>query len=83
MTKEDFIKFRKCKNKHCSPMSNAAWCDLNSQGDLLKLHDLCHNPKCKCQKIVTFTPEQFQLENIGRLKPNIHDQKPIVSVIFM
>ena len=46
-------------------MSNAAWCDLNSQGDLLKLHDLCHNPKCKCQKIVNFTPEHFQLEGTG------------------
>ena len=42
---------------HCSPMSNSAWCDLNSRGDLLKLHDLCHNPKCKCQKQITFTPK--------------------------
>ena len=23
---------------------------------------MCHNPKCKCQKQITFTPNQFQLE---------------------
>ena len=40
MTKgEDFIRTGKYKNKHCSPMSNSAWCDLNSKGDFLKLHD--------------------------------------------
>ena len=27
----------------------------------MKLHDLCANPKCKCQKQITFTPRQFQL----------------------
>ena len=26
---------------------------------------MCHNPKCKCQKQITFTPKRFQLE--GRL----------------
>ena len=43
-------------------MSNSAWCDLNKNCTVLKLHDLCHNPKCKCQKMITFTPNQFQLE---------------------
>ena len=28
-------------------MSNAVWCDLN---DIFELHDMCRNPKCKCQK---------------------------------
>ena len=46
-------------------MSKSEWCDLNSQGDLLNLHDLCHNPKCKCQKQITFTQRQFQLEGSG------------------
>ena len=23
---------------------------------------MCHNPKCNCQKQITFTPTQFQLE---------------------
>ena len=64
-TGENFTKKRKCKNKHCSAMSSSAWCDLNSRGDVLKLHDLCHNPKCKCQKPITFTPKQFQLEGAG------------------
>ena len=29
---------------------------------VLKLHDMCHNPKCKCQKQITFTPKQYMLE---------------------
>ena len=30
-----------------------------------KLHDVCHNPKCICQKQITFTPKQLQLEGSG------------------
>ena len=41
-------------------MSKSASCDLNNKGDLLKLHDKC--PKCNCQKIITFTPNQYMLE---------------------
>ena len=59
---EDFIKKGKCKNKHCSILSNSAWTDLNSQGNILKLHDKYPNPKCNCQKIITFTPHQYMLE---------------------
>ena len=63
MTKgEDFIKRGKCKNNHCSSMSNQAWTDFNYQGNILKLHDNCPNPKCGCQKIITFTPHQYMLE---------------------
>ena len=36
--------------------------DLNSKGNILKLHDKCPNPKCGCQKIITLTPHQFMLE---------------------
>ena len=43
-------------------MSNSAWCDLNKDRTVLKLHGVCHNPKCNCQKQITFTPKQFQLE---------------------
>ena len=50
---EDFMKKGRCKNKHCSTMSTSAWTDLNSQGNILKLHDKCPNPKCNCQKIIT------------------------------
>ena len=46
-------------------MSNQAWCDLNSRGDTLNLHDFCHNPKCKCQNQITFTPRHFQVEGAG------------------
>ena len=35
---------------------------LNSKGNILKLHDKCPNPKCGCQKIITFTPHQLVLE---------------------
>ena len=43
-------------------MSNSARIDLSSQGNILKLHDKCPNPKCNCQKIITFTPHQYMLE---------------------
>ena len=59
---EDFIKEGRCKNKHCSSMSNSAWCYLNGKGDILKLHDKCPNPKCNCQKVITFTPHHYMLE---------------------
>ena len=57
-----FIKSGKCTHGHRSAMSNSAWCDLNKNCTVLKLHDMCHNPKCKCQKQITFSPNQFQLE---------------------
>ena len=51
MTKgEDFIKNAKCTHGHRSDMSNSAWCDLNKNCTVLKLHDMCHNPKCKMSK---------------------------------
>ena len=55
---------------HTSAMSNLAWCDLNKNCTVLKLHDMCHNPKCKCQKMITFTPNQFQLEG-GSVKSKL------------
>ena len=71
MTKgEDFIKRGKCKNKRRSSMSNSAWTDLNSQRNMLKLHDKCPSPKCNCQKIITFTPHRYMLEG-GSIKSNL------------
>ena len=64
---EDFIENAKSTHGHCSAMNNSAWCDLNKNCTVLKLHDMCHNPKCKCQKQITFTPKQFQLES-GSIK---------------
>ena len=53
-------------------MSNSAsaWCDLNRDSDLLKLHDNCPNPKCNCLKIITFTPRQYKLEG-GSIKSKL------------
>ena len=62
---ESFMKRGKCKNSHCSSMSNSEWCDLKNKGDIIKLHDKCPNPKCNCQKIINFTPKQIQLEGNG------------------
>ena len=62
---EDFIRNAKCTHGHRSSMSNSACCDLNKTCTVLKLHDMCHNPKCKCQKQITFSPKQFQLERAG------------------
>ena len=67
---EDFIKRGKCSKNHCSSISNQAWTDLNSQGNILKLHDKCPNPKCGCQKIITFTPHQYMLEG-GSIKSKL------------
>ena len=68
MTKgEDFIKNAKCKHGHRAPMTNSAWCDLKKNCTVLTLHDMCHNPKCNCQKQITFTAGQFQLEG-NRIK---------------
>ena len=68
---EFFIKKGRCKSKHCSTMSNLAWTDLNSPGNILKLHDKCPNPKCNCQKINTFTPQKYMLEG-DLIKSKLH-----------
>ena len=67
---ENFIKKAKCSHGHRSAMSNSAWYDLNKNCTVLKLHDVCHNHKCRCQKQITFTPKQFQLES-GSNKSNL------------
>ena len=67
---QNFIKSAKCSHGHRSAMSNSAWCDLNKNCTVLKLHDMCHNPKCKCQKMITFSPNQFQLEG-GSIKSKL------------
>ena len=67
---ESFIKKGKCSKNHCSSMSNQAWIDLYSRGNIIKLHDKCPNPKCGCQKIITFTPHQYMLEG-GSIKSKL------------
>ena len=67
---QNFIKSGKCSHGHRSAMSNSAWCHLNKNCTVLKLHDVCHDPKCKCQKQKTFTPNQFQLEG-GSIKSKL------------
>ena len=67
---ENSMKKGKCSKNHCSSMSNQAWTDLNSQGNILKLHDKCPNPKCGCQKIITFTPHHYMLEG-GSIKSKL------------
>ena len=59
---ENFMKKGKCKNNRCSSLSNSARSYLNSNGNILKLHDKCPNLKLNCQKIITFTPHQYMLE---------------------
>ena len=69
---QDFIKNAKCTHGHRSAMSNSAWCDLNKNCTVLKLHDMCHNPKCKCQKQITFSPNQYMLEG-GSIKSKLQE----------
>ena len=76
---QDFTKNAKFSHGHRSAMSNSAWCDLNKNCTVLKLHDMCHNPKCKCQKQITFSPNQFQLEGgsiKSKLKSIVRGTKP-------
>ena len=51
-------------------MSKSAWCDINSKGDIFKLHDKCLNPKCNCQEIITFTPHHYMFEG-GLIKSKL------------
>ena len=67
---ESLIKHAKCKHGHRSAMSNSAWCDLKKDCTVLKLHDMCHNPKFNCRTQITFTPRQFQTEG-GSLKSKL------------
>ena len=62
---QSFNKNAKCTHGHRSAMSNSARCDINKSCTVFKLHDMCHNPKCKCHKQITFSPNQFQLEGAG------------------
>ena len=50
------------QNIHYSPMFNAAWCDLNNEGDILKLLDICYNLKFKCQKQTSFQSKTKQMK---------------------
>ena len=69
---EDFIKRGKCGKNHCSSMSNQAWTDLNSKGNILKLHDKCPNPKCGCQKIIPSHHINI-CSKVDRLKANYNN----------
>ena len=62
---QDFIKYATCTHGHPSAMSNSAWSDLNRNSTVLTLHDMCHNPKCKCPKQITFSRNQFESEGSG------------------
>ena len=67
---DKFQKRGKCVHNHCSPLSNSAWTDLNKDNSILKLHDMCANKNCNCQKILTFTPKQYMLEG-GSVKSKL------------
>ena len=62
---QNFFINAKCTHGHRSAMSNSAWCGLKKDCIVLKLHDLCHNPQCKCQKQTIFSRRQFHLEGNG------------------
>ena len=51
-------------------MSNSAGCYWFCKGNTLKPHDECPNPKCNCQKIITFTPHQYMLE-VGSIRSKL------------
>ena len=61
---EDFMQKEDVKINTLT-MSNNAWCYLNCKGDILKPHYKSPNPKCNCQKLISFTPRQTMLECNG------------------
>ena len=52
----------RCNHRHCSFMGKSAWRDLDKDGTILKLHDMCPSSKCNCQKQVPITPKHFNLK---------------------
>ena len=66
-------------------MLNSEWCDLNNKGNIMKLHDKCPNPRCNCQKIITFTPHQYMLESgsiKGKLQKFFKGTKRVGTVLL-
>ena len=51
-----YDKFQKEENVFMDivKISNSAWTDLNSNNSILKLHDMCANKNCNCQKQINF-----------------------------
>ena len=70
-----FFKKGNCKYGQRSAISNSAWCDLKKSFAVLKLRYMCHSPKCNCQKQLTFSPRQFQMEGNGFKKTMKKDLK--------
>ena len=56
---EPFVKNAKCKHGHRATGSNSACCELNRKCTVFELHDMCHNPKCNCQKQKTLLLNNF------------------------
>ena len=67
---QGLINGGKFKSNHCSSMSDCVWSDMKSKSNILKLLDKCPNPKCGCQKIISFTPHQYMLEG-GSIKSKL------------
>ena len=42
---ENFNENTKCKHDRRSAMGKSVWCDWNENCTVLKLHDMCQNPK--------------------------------------
>ena len=66
-------------------MSNSAWCDLNEICTVLKLLDKGYTSKCNCQKQITFSLKQFQIEGNGfkyTMKRNIQRISNSLEKIF-
>ena len=45
---------------------------------ILSLHDHCPNPRCKCQKQITFTLRKFHMEGAG-FKKNYEKKSKVVA----
>ena len=50
------------KYARCSLVSNSVLCDLNSNVDILKLHDKFPGTECKYQKQTTLLPRQYSMK---------------------
>ena len=81
---QGFEQNGKGKTNLCSPISNSAWCNLSSKGEILKLHEMCPYHKSKSQKQIVFTPRQFQIERVGFKTDYTDFSKPLqlLGILF-
>ena len=83
MKRQVIEKRAKWKHGYCSSLSNSAWCDLNSKGDILELHVKWPTVECNCKKEITFTLKEFELEEARWKNKNFQRHSVLLKNFFL